>query len=105
MKNLPTLVKQLTQVHSAWIVGSAAEKDADLAAVRDFDVLVPFSAWPAVAAMLPDNARRNTFGGWKCVSDGKDVDVWPDDLGRFMASQVVKSVWHPKTGIRFTRND
>lgn len=84
-------------------MGSAAEPDADLGDVRDFDVLVPFSAWPAVAAMITGNARANTFGGWKCLSDGKMVDVWPDDLGRFMANQAVTTVWHPRTGIRFRK--
>lgn len=100
---LPKLVTLLTQVHDAWVVGSAAAPNADLANVKDFDILVSFSHWPAVAALIPDNARRNTFGGWKCESDGRSVDVWPDDMARFLANQVVTYAWHPRTGIRFRK--
>ena len=104
MRTTPALVAQLTHVHNAWIVGSAAKEGADLKIVRDWDVLVPFSNWQAAAALLPKDAAPNTFGGWKCVSEGVVVDVWPDDLGRIMTR--LPTCWRSgrKTRALFARN-
>lgn len=103
MRELPALVSKLCEFHDGWIVGSAATPDQALAGVRDFDVLVPHAAWPKAALLIPDSARPNTFGGWKCQSEGKTVDVWPDDLGRLFVHQATKYAWHPKTGVRLRK--
>ncbi|MDP1712680.1 MAG: hypothetical protein Q8K86_09520 [Candidatus Nanopelagicaceae bacterium] len=72
---------------------------------RDYDVVVPFYEWGKAAVLIPKNAKPNTFGGWKCVSEGKVVDVWPGDLGWLMQNAVLKNVWHPRSGVRWRRKD
>lgn len=101
MKIIPKLVLDLTEACEAWIVGSAA--DPTNKNPRDWDVCVPFSQWDRAALFIPPDAKPNSFGGWKCVSEGKEVDVWPGELGRLMASYVTKWVYHPKTNTRFKR--
>lgn len=102
MRQTPPLVSQLTRLHDAWIVGSAAKKETDLSAVRDWDVLVPFTHWQQAAALIPKDAKPNTFGGWKCTSGGAVIDVFPGDLGELMAAPC-KYAWHPKSGTRLTK--
>ena len=99
MRTLPALVCKLTHLHDAWVVGSAAKPDADLEKARDFDVLVPYSHWQAAAALVPADARPNTFGGWKCQSEEREVDVWPGELGWLMTNHASKWAWHPKSGV------
>ncbi len=93
----------------AWIVGSAAEPDADISCVRDFDVAVPFGVWHLASSLIPDYADPNTFGGWKikvCETDGADytVDVWPDEMGRLVLNRVFGWAWHPKSGVRIKKD-
>ena len=103
MTVLPALVAQLVYVCDAWIIGSAAAPDADLAQVRDFDVLVPFANWPQAAALIPSTAEPNTFGGWKCQSFGREVDVWPDSLDRILVRVLNSHIWHPNSGVRWQK--
>ena len=100
---MPALVCKLTTTCNAWIIGSAAAPDVDLAKVRDFDVLVPLAYWQQAAQMIPQDATPNTYGGWKCQSEGREVDVWPEDLGMRMPSAMVKFAWHPYSNARFQR--
>lgn len=101
---LPKLVLALTHNHDAWIVGSAA--DPHEIEPRDYDVLVPFYEWGPASALIPGDARVNSFGGWKCVSDGVEVDVWPGDpgdLGWLMQRVRAQWAWHPKSGVRLEK--
>lgn len=100
MRKLPTLVLKLTHGHEAWVVGSAAAPGADLATVRDFDVLVPYGEWQRAALLLPSDAKPNSFGGWKCQSEGREVDVWPGDLGWLLTNKASQWAWHARTGVR-----
>lgn len=86
MKSYPILVCKLAQLCDAWIVGSAADPNVDLNLVKDFDILVPYYRWNEAAMLIPANAKVNSFGGWKCDSNGKEVDVWPEDLGHFLTN-------------------
>jgi hypothetical protein len=94
-------------IHDAWVVGSAAQPGAG--EVRDYDVLVPWPRWNEAALLVPRDARPNAFGGWKCkdVDDtlGRvfEVDVWPDDLGRFMTCALAAHAWHPRSGSRLAK--
>ena len=97
----PRLVGQLVTLYDAWIVGGAANPQADN--VRDFDVMVPYRNWPKASLIIPKNATVNTFGGWKCESDGKVVDVWPDDLDTILNSNLNIYAWHPRSGTRIMR--
>jgi hypothetical protein len=90
-------------MHDAWLLGSAADPTADLTAVRDFDVIVSPGNWIQAAQLIPKTATPNTYGGWKCISEGKQVDVWPEDLGKRLYNILNSYAWHPNTGARFQR--
>jgi hypothetical protein len=103
MRVLPALVGKLAYTCDAWIIGPAAAVDADMSTVRDFDVLVPPANWLQAAQLIPPDARPNTYGGWKCQSEGREVDVWPEDLGKRLPCPLNKFAWHPSSGARFQR--
>jgi len=96
--SLPKIVIALTHNHDAWIVGSAA--DPDNKTPRDYDVQVPFSEWGKAAHLIPAHSRVNTFGGWKCTSEGVEIDVWPGELGWLLQRPKCNWAWHPASGIR-----
>ena len=97
---MPALVYKLAYAHEAWIVGSSAEPNCDLLTVRDFDLLVPFSHWQQAAMLIGREAKPNTFGGWKCKCEGREVDVWPGDLAWLMTNKRARWAWHPRTNTR-----
>lgn len=99
---LPSLVLKLTQCHEAWVVGSGARTNNH--DPRDWDVLVPFSHWKQAAVLIPNGAKTNSFGGWKCVDNGATIDIWPGDLADFMTHGKANAVWHPKSGIRYEKS-
>lgn len=99
MRAFPALVCQLIERFDAWIVGSAC----DTLNPKDYDIVVPWKYWDAAALLIPKDATVNTFGGWKCQSEGKEVDVWPGDLGMLFLSTAAKHAWQPKYGIRLKR--
>lgn len=103
MHYFPRLVSQFVTNFDAWIVGSAAEPNATLETVRDYDILVPFAYWQQAAILIPKDAIVNTFGGWKCQSDGKSIDIWPGDLSWLLTHARVKIAWHPKSGARWIK--
>lgn len=97
----PPLVAKLCEHYEAWIVGSGA--DTLCTNPRDWDVMVPLSMWGECAALIPADAVPNTFGGWKCQSNGIEVDVWPGELSRVMGHHRSKFAWQPRYGIRLGR--
>lgn len=97
-QDLPRLVVSLTNQFDAWLVGSAA--DPKSTNPRDYDVIVPMYEWHKAVHLLPPDATMNSFGGWKCISDGKEVDVWPGDLGWLLQHPKARWALHPRTGIR-----
>lgn len=103
MTNLPKLAFKIGINCNAWIIGSAADPQVNLATVRDIDIIVPFVNWHQAAALIPNYAFPNTLGGWK-VPDTIPLDIWPDDLSRVMASSKTKFLWHPFSDIRWSRN-
>jgi hypothetical protein len=102
---IPALVCKLAYAHEAWIVGSAATPDCNHANVRDYDVLVPMDQWRKAAMLIPLDATPNTFGGWKCQSEGREVDVWPGDLGWLMTNYLARWAWHPRTNTRISSHN
>ena len=98
---LPKLVLDMCFAHDGWIVGSAA--DPENTKPRDYDVIVPFSEWRKAAMHIPEDAKRNHFGGWKCMSEGVEVDVWGGEIGWVMQSPLSKWVWHPQSGVRYIK--
>ena len=96
---LPELVSKLCYAHDGWIVGGAAKSESP----KDYDVVIPFARWAKAAMLIPRDAKANSFGGWKCVSEGVDLDVWPCDLAALMKNAAVTDLWHPQSGARFAR--
>lgn len=100
--SMPKLVCDLTNSHDAWIVGSAA--DPSNTSPRDFDIQVPYSQWGPASKLIPMDAKPNTFGGWKCISEGVEVDVWPGELGWLMQHPKAKFAYHPRSGTRLRKD-
>ena len=96
---LPDLATKLCYGASAWVVGGAAREEFP----KDYDIVVPLSQWKTACLLIPRDARVNAFGGWKCLSEGKVVDVWPADIGELMTNKMVTHFWHPQSGARFTK--
>lgn len=105
MHILPALVCKLTHGYEAWVVGSAAVPGQKLDELRDYDVLVPLIHWQAAAMLIPTDAVPNTFGGWKCQSEDREVDVWPGDLAWLLTNSAARWAWHPRTGVRVEKHD
>ena len=89
----------MTHAHDAWVVGSGADPNNDKP--RDYDIIVPYSEWQKACMLIPPDAKPNHFGGWKCQSEGVEVDVWPGDLGWIMQRPQMKYVWHVASGVRW----
>ena len=99
----PALVRVLTTMHDAWIIGSAALPD--VTKPRDWDVLVPFEQWAHAMLLIRDLPYVfNTFGGFKVSQDGCSIDVWPGNLGDYMSrGGYARAAWHPQSGVRLVR--
>lgn len=98
-QQLPSIVRVACHLYGAWIVGGAATEEHP----KDVDVLVPYAYWSEVAALIPRDAAPNTFGGWRFVADGVQVDIWPGDLGELAASAAFAAAKSPRTGVLIVR--
>jgi hypothetical protein len=88
----------------SWIVGSVADPTKTFyphGPPRDYDIVVPFSDWTAFSLQLPHLGKLiklTRFGGITLeIEGGENVDVWPDDIGRFFLNPPTRYAWHPKT--------
>jgi len=101
-RKLPPLAIALCFDCDGWIVGSTADyaagKESDLDG-RDLDIVIPAQHWNKASHICcnADKISINSFGGFKCVSDGVEIDVWMDDVGSLMSNDHVKSAFHPKS--------
>lgn len=100
-KRLPRVIAALTHNFGAWVVGSAANPDVENP--RDWDVVVPLSRWNEAAALVPPNARPNSFGGWKFRCGPYEVDVWPGELSWVLDRPATRFAWNPASGALFER--
>jgi hypothetical protein len=98
---IPKLVSDLSYYHEAWIVGSAANPENT--EPRDYDVLVPFSKWQEASSLIPPGAKPNHFGGWKCISEGVEVDVFPGELTWLLKYPQTQWIYNYATNIRYYR--
>jgi hypothetical protein len=105
LPELPISVKHMVQNYNAWIVGSAADPSSTIKQVKDIDVIISFSLWNKVVGLIPENATKNNYGGWKYGDNGKIIDVWPDELNHFMSSDMPKYLWQPRYNIRYVKNN
>jgi hypothetical protein len=103
---MPRTVRIFCTNHRAWIVGSAAAPIHYVPGSvqpRDWDVMVPWDVWHLAAAHVPEDAVRNTYGGWKFEEDGVTIDVWPDTLERLAVSHFFTCAYQPCTGVRIVK--
>ena len=97
----PELVTKLTTLCSGWLVGSSANpNETD---PRDYDVYIPIKYWLEASNYIPKDAKINRMGGFKCINDGIEVDVWTGDMNDFLASNYFNFAYQPKTGVRIGR--
>lgn len=97
----PTLVNKLTTLCNGWLIGSSA--DPDNSNPRDWDVYIPIQYWSIACGLIDKNAKINTFGGFKCISDEVEVDVWTGNMDEFLSSNQFKFAYHPITNVRIGR--
>ena len=103
ISDLPKSVKLMVQHYNGWIVGSAANPQKNILQVKDVDVIIPFSEWNKASGLVPKNAVKNVYGGWRYVENGITVDVWTDDLNNFMNSNIPECLWQPRYNIRYKK--
>ena len=84
---------------NGWIFGSSCESDNP----RDYDVFIPLEYWMQASMLIPKNAKINRMGGFKCISEGKEVDVWTGQMHDLLASNFFKCAYHPNTGVKIKR--
>lgn len=101
MKIYPELVTKLTHFCGGWLVGSAA--DPNNKDPRDYDIFIPIKFWQLASSFIPKDAKINSFGGFKCISDGKEVDVWTGDLDDTLFTDRFTWALNVRTGIRIKR--
>ena len=101
MIKYPELVTKLTTMCSAWIVGSAANELNENP--RDYDIYIPMKYWMEASMLIPKDAVINRMGGFKCKSEGIEIDVWTGDMNDFVATEYFKYAYHPKTGVRIIK--
>lgn len=95
----PELVSKLVNCCSGWIFGSACNQDNP----RDYDVFVPIQFWGTASRLIPRDATINRQGGFKCISEGKEVDVWTGEMNSLLASNFFKCAYHPVSGVKIQR--
>ena len=101
INQLPRLVRLICSVSNSWLVGSSADPTNN--DPKDYDIAVPFEEWKKVSAHIPKDSKPTLFGGWKFISDGKEVDVWPDDVINIFICRKCDWMWQPKMNIRVVR--
>lgn len=97
----PELVTKLTTVCDGWIIGSGAESNTP----HDYDVFIPLSKWREACAIIPSDARVNKLGGFKCISENIEVDIWTGEMNNLLASHYFKCAYHPQTGVKIIREN
>lgn len=98
--NYPELVLKLINFCDAWIVGGAVNEESP----KDYDVFVPIRKWQLASSFIPKDAKINRMGGFKCISEGKEVDVWTGQMDDFLLSHIFTTCCQPKYGIGIKRS-
>lgn len=91
----------MTTLCSGWLVGSSANPNE--IEPRDYDVYIPIKYWLEASNYILKDAKINRMGGFKCMSDGIEVDVRTSDMNDFLASNYFNFAYQPKTGVRIGR--
>lgn len=84
---LPKAVSKLVYLYGAFIVGSQAElyaKGLRPSSNHDWDILVPWIEWRRAAHVISMDAVPNGNRGWRFAQGEVVIDVWPDEVARFL---------------------
>ena len=92
LKTLPPIARALCYNHDGWIVGSSAEYFIGLRdnIQRDLDILIPFYEWGNACKIVVAGTPSNSFGGFKLIDSGVEIDMWAGDIGYFMIQNIKK---------------
>lgn len=90
-RQLPKTVKYICFAYEGIIVGGSANAIInDLGGdIADYDIIIPVSVWPSILLWVPHNGldfKLNSFGGFKINDNGTEIDLWPEDLHHYIAS-------------------
>lgn len=96
----PKEVALICNIYDGWIIGGGAIEDNP----RDYDVYVPMKYWREVSALIPQDAKINTFGGFKFIREGKEIDIWTGEMSDMFSTAFFKAALHPKSGILIVRD-
>lgn len=94
-KFLPELVRKLGYSCSGWLCGGAVLEENP----KDYDVYIPINHWKEASMLIPKDATVNRMGGFKCISEGAEVDVWTCDMSDLITAETFKIAKHLNTGI------
>lgn len=95
----PELVTKLCAYCDGWLIGSSVIEENP----RDYDVWIPYEKWSVACTMIPKDAKINTFGGFKCISDGVEVDVWTCPMSELFQTHYFKAAHYPKSNITIVK--
>ena len=90
IRRFPDPVAHILQNFDAWLVGSAVDNEYP----KDYDILVPFHMWHRAVVIIPQDAKPNSFKGWKVEIAGITIDMWPGDLGYLAALPFFTAAYH-----------
>lgn len=96
----PSLVKVLIAECDAWLIGESSVNSNN---PRDYDLWIPINKWSIACLIIPKDSKVNSFGGFKCISDGKEVDVWTCELEKLLTTNYFTSASYPRGGITIKR--
>lgn len=101
-KKYPDLVTKLLNTCEGWLIGSSANPDYDNP--RDYDVFIPIKYWSMACCLIPKDTKINTLGGFKCISDNIEVDVFTGNCEDFInKNKWFTYMYNPTTGILIKR--
>ncbi len=101
INRLPRIARLICGQYNAWLVGSSADPNNNKP--KDYDIAVSFSDWPKVALLIPKDARPTLYGGWKFISDKKEVDVWPAEIIDIFLCSKCDWMWQPQYNVRIKK--
>ena len=108
LRILTPIARSLVYTHDSWIVGGCANYfiDESISFVRDLDIIVPFYEWGLACKMVKAGTPSNSFGGFKVIDDGLEIDMWCGDIGYLIANSPQKPIYavHPRTYTIITGN-
>jgi|WetSurMetagenome_2_1015567.scaffolds.fasta_scaffold202402_2 hypothetical protein len=96
MTKYPSLVCKLISICDAWIIGSSCIKENP----RDYDIFIPINSWKIACKLIPETAKINRLGGFKCISEEKEIDIWTGEFSDIFLTHFFTYAYNPKINIK-----